>query len=116
MDYIAFPLRIEKTGQLARASGVEENLLSLLRLMLTTPAAGWAGSPNFGMRDMLPQQQSNQGTRLTLIKQMNQTLLDFAIDWVSVYNFEIESPDALGKIFYILTLSYKGKGVEVYRV
>lgn len=116
MDYIAFPLRIEKNGQLARASGVEENLLSLLRLMLTTPAAGWAGSPNFGMRDALAELSFKSNLRLEIVRRLNENLHELGIDWVKVKTIQIESAKDSYEPSYLLLVEYKNKGIETLRI
>jgi hypothetical protein len=116
MDYLAFPLRIELSGGLARSSGAEENLLRLLRVMLITPARGWPGFHNFGIRDLLADLPFKANARREAVKSLNSSLRELAIDWVEVKAIEIDPVSDAYEPVYVLTLSYKGKGVEVQQI
>lgn len=117
MDYVAFPLRIEKaTGRLARSSGAEENLLRLLKIMLSTSARGWAGSENFGMRDALPEILLKANARLETARRMNEGLRELGIDWVEVRKIEVDAASQTYEPVYLVTLFSKAKGIEVQRI
>lgn len=116
MEFIAFPIRIDRNGWLVRAERPEDGVVQLFRLMAGTSRNGWPGSAEFGLRELLATIQSKHGARLTAIKQMNQVLLDLGINWVKVENIEPEPMDELGKMTYQLTLSYDGGAGEVCRI
>lgn len=112
MDYLAFPLRIDPVGRMARSNDAEENLLRLLKIMLTTPARGWPGSQNFGVRDALAELPFKVGLRQETVKRINGSLLDLGIDWVEVKMIEVDPSGDAYEPEYVLTLFYKGKGTE----
>lgn len=116
MEFVAFPLRIEPNGQLARSESLEKSLVDLLRLMLTTPAAGWLGSPNFGLRDSLAELPFKSHVRTETIRRVNENLRDLGIDGVEVKMIEIDPKGTIGESVCLLTLAYKGKGTEVEQV
>src|SRR5262245_17328823 len=112
MDYLAFPLRIDPVGRMARSNGAEENLLRLLKIMLATAAIGWPCLQDFGVRDALAYLHFQIGLRQETVKQINGRLCELGIDWVEVKTIEIDpSSDAYAPA-YVFTLFYKGKGVE----
>jgi hypothetical protein len=112
MDYLAFPLRIDPFGRVARSNGAEENLLHLLKIMLTTPARGWPGLQEFGVRDALADLPFKTGLRQETVKQINRCLRELGIDWVEVKTIEIDPSSDAYEPVYVFTLFYKGKGVE----
>jgi hypothetical protein len=112
MDYLAFPLRIDPIGRMERSTGAEENLLRLLKIMLTTPAQGWPGSHNFGIRDALAELPFKLNLRQETVRRINDNLLELDIDWVEVKMIEIDSASDAYEPAYVFTLLYKGKGVE----
>src|SRR5262245_55804933 len=116
MDFVAFPLRVVSSGGLARSSGAEENLLRLLRIMLATPSRGWPGFPNFGIRDLLAELPFKVNARQEAVKQINSSLRELAIDWVEVKKIEIDPVSDAYEPVYLLTLSYKGKGVDIQHI
>jgi hypothetical protein len=116
MDYLAFPLRIEPSGGLARSSGVEENLLHLLRIMFTTPARGWPGNHNFGLRDELPNLTFKVNVRQTTVKRMNNSLRDLGIDWVELKTIEIDPASNEYEPTFLLTLVYQERGEDIRQI
>jgi hypothetical protein len=112
MDYLAFPLRVDSIGRLARSTGAEENLLRLLKIMLATPTQGWPGSPNFGIRDALAELPFKLNVRQEVVKRMNESLRELGVDWVEVRMIEIDPAGDAYEPAYVLTLFYKGKGEE----
>jgi hypothetical protein len=112
MDYLAFPLRIEPIGRVARSSGADENLMRLLKIMLTTPARGWPGSEDFGVRDALPELPFKSGLRQETVKRVNESLRGLGIDWVEVKTIEVDPSSDAYEPAYVFTLSYKGRGIE----
>jgi len=116
MDYVAFPLRIVSSGGLARSSGAEENLLRLLRIMLTTPARGWTGFPNFGIRDLLAEIPFKVNARQEAVKRINNSLQELAIDWAEVKGIVIDPASDAYEPVYLLTISYKGRGVDIQQI
>jgi len=112
MDYLAFPLRIDPLGRMARSAGAEENLLRLLKIMLATPAQGWPGSQTFGIRDALAELPFKLNLRQETVRRMNDSLRELGIDWVEVKTIEIDPASAAYEPAYVFTLFYKGKGVE----
>jgi len=112
MDYLASPLRIDQIGRMARSSGAEENLLRLLKIMLATPARGWPGLQDFGIRDALADLPFKSGLRQETVKQINGSLRELGIDWVEVKMIEIDPSGDAYEPAYVFTLFYKGKGEE----
>jgi hypothetical protein len=112
MDYLAFPLRIDQIGRMARSTSAEENLLRLLKIMLTTPAQGWPGSQNFGIRDALAELPFKLNLRQETVRRINDNLRELDIDWVEVKAIEIDPTSDAYEPAYVFTLFYKGKGVE----
>jgi hypothetical protein len=116
MDYLAFPLRIDPIGRMARSTGAEENLLRLLKIMLATPARGWPGSQNFGIRDALAELPFKLSLRQETVRQINDSLRELGIDWVEVKMIEVDPTSDAYEPVYVFTLFYKGKGVERLKV
>jgi hypothetical protein len=116
MDYLAFPLRIDSVGRMARSNGAEENLLRLLKIMLATPARGWPGLQDFGVRDALAELPLKIGLRQETVRQINGSLRELGIDWVEVKTVEIDPSSDTYEPAYVFTLLYKGKGVERVQV
>ncbi len=112
MDYLAFPLRIDPIGRMERSTGAEANLLRLLKVMLATPASGWPGSPNFGIRDALAELPFKLSLRQETVKRMNEGLRELGIDWVEVKMIEVDPTSDAYEPVYVFTLFYKGKGIE----
>jgi hypothetical protein len=113
MDYLAFPLRIDPVGRMARSNGLEESLLRLLKIMLKTPARGWPGSQNFGVRDALADLPFKTNLRQETVKRINASLREMEIDWVEVKMIEIDPSSDAYEPTYVFTLFYKGKGIEL---
>jgi hypothetical protein len=116
MDYLAFPLRIDPIGRMARSTGAEENLLRLLKVMLATPARGWPDFHNFGIRDALSELPFKLAVRQETVRRMNDSLRELEIDWVEVKTIEVDPTSDAYEPVYVFTLFYKGKGVERLKV
>jgi hypothetical protein len=116
MECVAFPLLIKKTGQLARSNGAEESLLQVLRIMLTTPAAGWLGSPNFGLRDVLPELPFKSQVRSETVRRINENLRALGIGWAELKVIEIDPTSDIYEPAYLLTLACKDKGEEIQQI
>jgi hypothetical protein len=112
MDYLAFPLRIDPIGRMARSNGAEESLLRLLKIMLATPARGWPGLQNFGVRDALADLPFKPGLRQETVKRINGSLSELEIDWVEVKMIEIDLSSDVYEPAFIFTLLYKDRGIE----
>jgi hypothetical protein len=116
LDWIAFPVRIERHGWLARSHSPAESIVQMLKIMVSTTQGGWRGAAEFGMRDILAGLGSRHGARLAAIKHMNQTLADLGIDWVRVEAIEREPATTSYSAAYLFTLSFAGKGTEAHRI
>jgi hypothetical protein len=112
MDYLAFPLRIDSTGRMARSTGAEENLLRLMKIMLATPDRGWPGLQDFGVRDALAALPFKSNLRQETVRRINASLRELGIDWVEVKVIEIDPSSDAYEPAYIFTLFYEGKGIE----
>lgn len=112
MDYLAFPLRIDPTGRMARSNGAEENLLSLMKIMLVTPERGWPGFQDFGVRGALAALPFKANLRQETIRRINGNLRELGIDWVEVRMIEIDPSSDAYEPAYVFTLFYEGKGIE----
>jgi hypothetical protein len=107
---------MDSVGRVARSTGAEENLLRLLKIMLTTPTQGWPGSPNFGIRDALAELPFKLNVRQETVKRINEALRELDIDWVEVKMIEIDPASDAYEPVYVFTLMYKGKGVEYLQI
>jgi hypothetical protein len=116
MEYLAFPLRIDPAGRIARSTGAEENLLRVLKIMLATPARGWPGSQNFGIRDALAELPFKLNLRQETVRRINDSLRELGIDWVEVKMIEMDPASDAYEPVYVFTLFYKGKGLERLQV
>lgn len=116
MECIAFPLLIEKSGQLARSTSAEESLLHVLKIMLTTPANGWPGGPEFGLRDSLAELPFKSQVRTETVRRMNENLRELGIDWAEVKAVEVDPTSDAYEPAYFLTLAYAGKTAETARI
>jgi hypothetical protein len=116
MDYLDFPLRIDPTGRMARSNGAEENLLRLLKIMLATPARGWPGLQDFGVREALAELPFKANLRQETVKRINASLRELDIGWVEVKMIEIDPSSDAYEPAYVFTLFYKDKGVERLRI
>jgi hypothetical protein len=88
MSFIFFPLRFRE-GFLRRTSEVEA-IVNLLRLMATTPGGSWAGSGNFGVRDIFEQARSQADAHKIARERMNRALIDLGITGYRVDSIEKE--------------------------
>ncbi|MCI0660033.1 MAG: hypothetical protein L0220_03065 [Acidobacteria bacterium] len=84
--------------------------------MLTTPDRGWPGFPGFGIRDLLAELPFKVNARQEAVKRMNKSLRELTINWVEVKQIEIDSASDAYEPVYLLTLSYRGKGVDVQQI
>lgn len=113
MEYIDFPLEVDKTGHLARSVGVETSLLHALRIMLSTPAAGWPGSPGFGLRDLLAELPFKSQVRAEIIRRMNANLRELGVDWAEVKSFEIDPASQIDEPQYVFSIAYRGRETDI---
>jgi hypothetical protein len=113
MEFIDFPLEIDKTGHFARSGGAETSLLHALKIQLTTPAAGWPGSPGFGLRDLLAELPFKAQARAEIIRRMNENLRDLGVDWAEVKSFEIDPASRTDEPQYVFSIAYRDKGTEI---
>jgi hypothetical protein len=116
MDYLSFPLRIDSIGRIGRSIGAEENLLRLLKIMLSTPVRGWSGSPNFGIRESLADIPFKLNARQETVRRINESLRELDIDWVEVKMIDIDPASDAYEPIYIFTLIYEGRGVETLQI
>ena len=70
----------------------------------------------FGLHETLAELPSKQSARRQAIIMINQALQDLDIDWVSVDDIGYEPSGKSDTLTYLFTLSYVGKGSEVFRV
>ena len=80
--------------------------------MLTTPARGWSGLQDFGVRDALADLPFKAGLRQETVRQINDSLRELGIDWVEVKMIEIDPSSDAYEPVYVFTLFFKGKGIE----
>lgn len=111
MDFVAFPLRVER-GRLARSRGAEESLLWLLSVMARTARRGWPGAPDFGLAEALEEMRRNQDARSAAVRQINRVLEDLGVDWVRVEDLRWVGLTQPGLDSYVLTLSDPGNEKE----
>jgi len=116
MAFIGYPIRLQTDGWLHRTESAADAIVQLLGVMVRTPQAGWYGSANFGLRDMLETLQTKPATRLTVIKQINQELQDLGLDWVKVSQIEEEVDSRTGNAAFLFTLVYANQGTQVHRI
>jgi hypothetical protein len=113
MDFVAFPLRIERgRGRLARSGGEEESLFSLLWVMTHTSRRGWRGSPDFGLGEVLVDIRRNHDASRAAVKQITRALEDLGVDWVRVVDLRWVGSEQPGEDSYAWTFVYPGKDNE----
>jgi hypothetical protein len=86
---LIFPLRF-RAGFLRRGSE-QEALIALFRVMAQTPKGSWAGSPSFGLRDLLEQHRRRPESTETIVKEMNGALDDLGLTYVRAERVVCES-------------------------
>ena len=78
MQSLAFPLRLEENGLLRRDERIA-SLLSLLQVMARTPAGSWAGSPQFGLRDLFENGRQRADVARLAMERINAALADLGL-------------------------------------
>jgi len=102
MSFISFPLRFRQ-GFLRRTSEAEA-IVNLLRLMATTPGGSWAGSANFGVRDIFEQVRVQADAHKIAMERMNRALIDLGITGYRVDSIEKEAASNRDVDQYVVTI------------
>lgn len=115
MGFVVFPLQIVD-GQLDRSAGSTESLESLMLVMASTPAPGWRGAAEFGLRELLAEMQYKADARTRAIKGANQALKDLGIEWATVQGIVSEPDPELGSLRYVFKMNSDKYGSLEVRV
>ena len=102
MACIGFPLRFED-GRLRRSSEPEV-IVALVEAMARTPGGSWAGSPSFGLRDLLEDARVRPAVTSTMIAKLNLALAELGITSYRVEAMARELSVSRGVDCYVLTL------------
>jgi len=105
---LAFPLRL-KDGLLRRCSEPQA-IVALVQAMARTPGAGWAGSSNFGLRDLLEDARRRPAILPTVATKLNLALADLGVTSYRVKSIEREPSTQRDVDSYVLTLVPVGGG------
>jgi hypothetical protein len=115
MGFVVFPLQIAG-GQLDRTASPRESLESLMLLMASTPAHGWRGAADFGLRELLAEMQHKADARTLAIKRANQALRELGIEWATVQGIASEPDPELGSLRYVFKMNSDQHGSLELRV
>lgn len=113
---IAFPLRLENS--FLRRCGPEEAVVSLIRVMATTPHGSWAGGRHFGIRDLCTQARTRSEVPQEVVQELNRALEELGITSYCVQSIAKEpqsSRDVDSYVIEIVSVS-DGSRVETVRV
>ena len=78
MQTLAFPMRLQENGLLRREDEIA-SVLGLLQVMARTPAGSWAGSANFGLRDLFEGQRQRADVARIALERLNEVFKDLGI-------------------------------------
>ena len=83
MQSLAFPMRLQENGLLAR-SDKAASLIALLQLMARTPAGSWQACESFGLRDLFENSRQRPDAARLAMERINRAFEDLGIDDYSV--------------------------------
>ena len=110
MQYLTFPLRIEKTF-LAKCDG-REAALQMIRAMARTPGGSWKDCPSFGVRDLFEQARRKRELVDAAVRRMNAALEDLGVDAFRVAAIRAESKPEDEEQAYVVELTDKERPGE----
>src|SRR5215469_5569465 len=102
MSFISFPLRFRHRFLLRTSEA--SAIVNLLRLMATTPGGSWAGSANFGVRDIFEQVRVQADAHKIAMERMNRALIDLGITGYRVDSIEKEAASNRDVDQYVVTI------------
>jgi len=102
LSCLAYPLRL-RDGLLVRCSEPQA-IVALVEAMARTSAAGWPGSSNFGLRDLLEDARRRPALLPTVAAKLNLALADLGVTSYRVETIEQEPSVQRGVDSYVLTL------------
>jgi hypothetical protein len=114
MDYLAFPLAIDKnTGALARVSA-RESVAALIEAASRTPPGPWCGCDSFGISDLIEKQLLTQPgvTKPLLMKEManrlNHVLEKMAGSLCRVQEIRVTQAPGNAHVAFEMNIAWKG--------
>lgn len=103
MSFIAFPLRLNNS--FLRRSEEVDAILSLIRVMATTPHGSWAGTRHFGIRDLFEQGRVRPELPAQAMQEINRALEDLGITHYRVQSIAKEPQAKQDEDSYVVTLA-----------
>lgn len=121
MGWLAFPLRVDQTGRLARIASRQQALGNLLQILFVTRALSWERSPDpkrdFDWRTALAAMKDNHNVRKEVLARFNRMLRELGVDDVELLQItpaQSSSAGQLGEVEYEFKLKTPD-GEEVVR-
>jgi hypothetical protein len=103
LSCLAYPLRL-KDGLLSRCNEPQA-IVALVQAMARTPAPGWAGSSNFGLRDLLEDARRRPALLSSVAAKLNLAFGELGVKSYRVEAIEHEASIQRGVDSYVLTLA-----------
>ena len=91
-------------------------VLSLIRVMASTPHGSWEGCPHFGMRDFFEQARTRPDLPQAAIQEMNLALADLGIVNIRVESISKESQESRDVDSYTVKIASASEVAKTYSV
>jgi hypothetical protein len=91
-------------------------VLSLIRVMATTPHGSWKGCPHFGLRNFLEQARGRPDSSQAALQEVNLALKDLGIVNLRVESFVKEAQQERDVDSYVVTLASTSEPGKTYSV
>lgn len=113
MQSLAFPMRMQENGLLARTDKAA-SLIALLQMMARTPAGSWVACPCFGLRDLFENGRQRADVANLAAARINETFAELGIEGYVVTEVIREISPARDVDTYSITLENAAQ-TESYR-
>jgi hypothetical protein len=91
-------------------------VLSLIRVMATTPHGSWEGCPHFGFRDFFEQARTRPDLPQLAVQEMNLALKDLGITHLQVAGIAKEAQANRDVDSYVVSLASTADASETFTV
>jgi len=88
--------------------------LSLLQVMANTPHQSWAGSPHFGLRELLEHGRARPEKIQFAVEEMNRSLESLGVTGFRVGSIAMESQPGEGISQWVITLASTTDSAKTY--
>ncbi len=100
-------MRLRENGLLVRQDRTA-SVLNLLEVMARTPFGSWAGSPGFGLRDLIESRDMRVDVPRTAMERINNCFRDLGLGEFTVTEFFREPGQRSGLDSYSVTIALAG--------